>query len=385
MKILTVAATPFFSDRGCHVRIYNEAKYLKKFGAEVKICAYGSGRDVPGFEIKRIGGAKWYKKTEPGFSWGKIWLDFKMILLVRQEIKKFKPEAIHAHLWEGLGIAYWAKKLAFKNDIPIVFDLQGDIEEEFKNYNRKNVIARKIFTWLSKRAISWCDWLVVSSPNAVFSVEKIYKNKDRFSVVEDGTDIDLFRSLPDIFGKDKKKIEELRAWAGDKKALVYFGGLSDGKGTGELLEVFSEVAKTGADWKLILAGFGPAEEKYREYVKKNNLEEFVNLPGRIGYFAGPHLFSLADAAIDPKSGSAEGSVKLVSYMAAGLPVICFENEFNKGKVGDGGNFMKEMSELPNILPKIEKGQRIAYEKLAELSEEKEARKLFEIFQSVVKK
>lgn len=384
MKIITVAATPFFSDRGCHVRIYNEAKYLQKFGAEVRICTYHFGYDTPEFEAKRTSGAKWYKKTAPGFSWGKIWLDLKLIFLVRREIKKFKPDVLHAHLWEGLGVAYWAKKMAFKKEIPIIFDLQGDLEEEFKNYNRKNVLARKIFTWLSKKAINWCDWLVLSSPNAVLPVEKMFKNKNRLAVVEDGTDLDLFQNPPEMSKEDKAKIEKLKAWTNGKKVLVYIGGLSDGKGTGKLLEVFSKFAKNNSGWKLILAGFGVSEEKYREYVRKNNLEEFVNLPGRIGYFAGPHLFSLADAAVDPKSGSAEGSVKLVSYMAAGLPAICFENEFNWNKLGEAGYFMREMDDLQNILPKIEKGERIQYEKLSELSEEKEARKLFDIFQSLVK-
>jgi glycosyltransferase involved in cell wall biosynthesis len=282
-----------------------------------------------------------------------------------------------------LGIAYWANKLAFSK-IPIVFDLQGDLEEEFKNYNQKNKIAAKIFSRLSKRAINWCDYLVLSSPNAVGRMRNVFSSENRTSVVEDGTDIDLFQNPPEMSPEDEKKIKNIKSWAGDKKILVYIGGLSDSKGTGKLLNVFAEFVKIHPDWKLVLAGFGEAEKKYREYIQKNDLEKFVFLPGRIGYFACPHLFSLADTAVDPKSGSAEGSVKLVSYMAAGLPVICFDNEFNRNKIGGKGHFMREMDDLKNILPKIEKGGKIQYEKLAELSEEKEARKLFEIFESLAK-
>ena len=50
MKILVLAATPFFSDRGCHIRILNEAEGLKKAGHQVRICAYALGKDVPGIE-----------------------------------------------------------------------------------------------------------------------------------------------------------------------------------------------------------------------------------------------------------------------------------------------------------------------------------------------
>ena len=31
-KVLALAPTPFFSDRGCHIRIYEESKALKRLG-----------------------------------------------------------------------------------------------------------------------------------------------------------------------------------------------------------------------------------------------------------------------------------------------------------------------------------------------------------------
>ena len=41
-----IAPTPYFSDRGCHVRIYEEAKALKARSHEVVIVTYHLGRDV---------------------------------------------------------------------------------------------------------------------------------------------------------------------------------------------------------------------------------------------------------------------------------------------------------------------------------------------------
>src|SRR4030042_5385256 len=119
MKILTIAATPFFADRGCHMRIYNKAKYLKKFGADVKICTYFGGDNIEGLDIEKIERVGWYKRTAPGFSWGKFWLDIKLIFLCRRVIKSFQPDVIPAHLYEGLGVGYLAKRLAGRN-VPIV-------------------------------------------------------------------------------------------------------------------------------------------------------------------------------------------------------------------------------------------------------------------------
>jgi len=382
MRILTIAATPFFSDRGCHVRIYNKAKYLEKFGAKVKICTYFDGENVAGLDIDKIKKVDWYKKTAPGFSWGKFWLDIKLIFLCRKKIKTFRPDIIHAHLYEGLGVGYAAKRLAFRN-VPIVIDLQADLDEEFRNYSRDNYIARRIFVWLSKRLINRCNWLVLSSENVKPKMEKLYKYKDRITIIRDGVDLDLFSNIPQLTEEEQKKIEEIKKWKEDKKLLVYVGGLSDNKGIGELLESFNQFAAQSGEWKLLIGGFGSDEEKYKKYVSENNLEDFVYIAGKVKYFSLPAYLALADAGIDPKNGSTEASGKLVNLMTAGLPIICFDNEFNRARLREKGFYLQAFSELGGVLENIRPLERINYN-LEDLGEEKEAGKLFEIFQALTK-
>jgi glycosyltransferase involved in cell wall biosynthesis len=403
MKVLTIAATSFFSDRGCHMRIYGGAKYLEKLGAEVKICTYHAGEDIEGLDIERLGKVNWYKRTAPGFSWGKFWLDIKLIFLCRRLIKEFQPDVIHGHMYEGFGIGYVAKRLTFRNP-PVVVDLQADLEEEFKSYNRKNFIARRIFVWLSRRLINRCNWLVVSSENVRPQMEKIYKYKDKISIVRDGIDLDLFKNIPRLTQEEQKKIEEIKKWTEDKKMLVYIGGLSDNKGVGELIEAFKNIKKLGfeefrelnsrkekaelwekKEWKLLIGGFGNDEEKYKEYVRKNNLGDAVYFAGRVKYFSLPAYLALASAAIDPKNGNTtEGSGKLINLMAAGCPIICFEKDFNRARLGEKGHYMQNFSDLGSILENIETSEKIHYD-MEELGEEKEAKKLFDIFEKLIKK
>jgi glycosyltransferase involved in cell wall biosynthesis len=384
MRILTIAATPFFSDRGCHMRILNGAKYLEKFGAKVKICTYFSGESVGDLDIEKIKKVWWYRRTAPGFSWGKFWLDIKLIFLCRRAIRIFQPDIIHAHMYEGLGVGYVAKWLAFKN-IPIVIDLQADLNEEFKNYNRNNHIARRIFVWLSKRLINRCDWLVLSSENVRPHMEKLFKHKDRIAVIRDGIDLDLFRNIPKLSQEEQKNIEEIKNWKGDRKLLVYIGGLSDNKGVGQLLEGFNEhlVAAQRKEWKLLVGGFGSDEERYKEFIKENNLGEYVYFAGKVKYFSLPAYLALADAAIDPKNRSTEASGKLVNLMAASLPIICFDNEFNRSRLGEKGCYLQNFGELDSALGGIGYSRRISYN-LEDLDEEKEIRNLFGIFRSLIK-
>ena len=49
--VLHIAPTPFFSDRGCHIRICNEIKALIDCGMQVILCTYPLGDDVPGLEM----------------------------------------------------------------------------------------------------------------------------------------------------------------------------------------------------------------------------------------------------------------------------------------------------------------------------------------------
>jgi glycosyltransferase involved in cell wall biosynthesis len=374
MKILTIAATPFFADRGCHIRVYNEAKYLQKLGHEVVVTTYHNGQDVAGIETKRIKNVGWYKKTSPGFAWGKIWLDFKLFFLVRKEIQKFQPDVIHAHLYEGLEIGFKAQWFHFKK-IPMIVDLQGSLEKEFESYNQEKQKVKKFFNWLSKFAINRADHAVVSSENALEDVRGKYKNREKISVVKDGIDLESFQNLENPSEKVKKELEKIKKWQGESKLLIYTGGLSKGKGLEELINEFRKISD---DWKLLIFGSGELFDDY-----KNNLpKDKFFLAENHGYFDLPHYLDLADVAIDPKNDSTESSGKLMNYMAASLPIICFENEFNKARLGEQGSYMREVGDLNDILRDINLEKKTY--NLSEFSEEGEVKKLDRIIKELVK-
>lgn len=380
MKILTIAATSFFSDRGCHIRIYNEVKYLQKLGHKIRILGYDKGRDIENLDIKRISKTIFYKKKSPGFSWMKIWVDLKLFFLVRKEIKKFQPDVIHAHLYEGIAVGYLAKKIAFRK-IPIIGDIQGDLEKEFEGYNKKNIIAKKIFVAFSKKVINWCDWVFVSSKNALNSVNKIYKFPEKVSIIKDGVDLELFQDAAQVRNEIEREIEKVKNWKNKNKVLIYTGGLDDSKGTGELITEFKNIS---SDWKLILFGDGQDKNKYKTYIEDSNLMDKIFLTKHHGYFDLPFYLELADAGVDPKKNSSEGSGKLVNYMVVGLPVICFENNFNRDFLKEKGIYLQDINELKEKLILLENNNNDwEYESLNHLDGKEEMKKLELIFKKLV--
>ena len=106
-----IAPTPFFADRGCHVRIYEETRALQKLGCEVTICTYHNGKDIHGLDIRRIINIPWYKKLEAGPSFHMVYLDLLLFLKSLTTALKIKPDIIHGHLHEGAFIGFIVAKI----------------------------------------------------------------------------------------------------------------------------------------------------------------------------------------------------------------------------------------------------------------------------------
>jgi glycosyltransferase involved in cell wall biosynthesis len=153
-RILMVAPTPYFSDRGCHVQIYEVARSQQLNGNSVVIVTYHLGRDIGEIPIYRIPPVPWYRKRSAGPSWHKLYLDFLLMIRVLQVARQYKPHIIHAHLHEGAGISIIIARML---RVPVLLDLQGSLTGEMLNHNfvRKGSMPYLLFRKLEQQII-WC-------------------------------------------------------------------------------------------------------------------------------------------------------------------------------------------------------------------------------------
>jgi len=127
MKILVIAPTPFFADRGTHIRILEEALALEKLGYEIQIATYHVGRNIleevkTSIDVRRIHRwLFWYRKLEAGPDWQKIILDLMLIRKVFSLARKYKPDIIHGHIHEGVIIGWLVQKILFWRKIKSFF------------------------------------------------------------------------------------------------------------------------------------------------------------------------------------------------------------------------------------------------------------------------
>src|SRR3972149_4741938 len=126
-RILMIAPTSFFSDYGCHVRIFEEARTLQKHGHAVKIVTYYKGRNLPGLDVVRTRPTPWHAEYEVGSSRHKIAFDGLPSWPALKSALRFKPHIIPSHLHEG---ALIGSVLSAAGRAPHVFDFQGSLTGE---------------------------------------------------------------------------------------------------------------------------------------------------------------------------------------------------------------------------------------------------------------
>lgn len=333
MRILMIAPTPYFSDRGCHVRIYEESRALMARGHEVVIVTYHLGRDVGDIPVVRIPNIPWYHKQSAGPSWHKPYLDMLLLYKALVTAKKFRPDIIHAHLHEGAFLASIAKR-SFK--VPMVFDCQGSLTGELLDHGfmKKNGFLCRMFekleSWITRQA----DHIVTSStPTADLIRRNCPDMAGHLTPLIDAVDTDVFKPL--------RKNHELARKLGlpaDKRLIVYLGAMTTYQGVDLLLDALVQLSQQRDDFHALLMGY--PEATYIALAHELGLDGRVTFTGRLDYADAPLYLGLGDIAVAPKLSATEANGKLLNYIACGLPCVVFDNPTNRELLGDVGYYVK---------------------------------------------
>ena len=79
------------------------------------------------------------------------------------------------------------------------------------------------------------------------------------------------------------------------------------------------------------------------------MQKICTIVGRVPYEQLGDYLALADIALEPKlSDSGEASGKLLNYMGAGLPVVCFDTNSNRQILGESGYYAAKGALLDQI-------------------------------------
>jgi glycosyltransferase involved in cell wall biosynthesis len=328
-RILAIAPTPFFVDRGGHVQIYEQARSLIALGNTLELCTYHIGRDMPGIPTHRIMNIPWYNKTDAGPSYHKLYLMVLLFFLSWREIRRFKPDIMHGHGWDGCWIAFALSKLT---GVPFVFDMQGSFTGEIvaHGYAKTESLFFKLLKWIEKRTLHLGDVVTQSQQMVDDAIRDFDVRPDRIHHTYDGVDTEEFR--PGLDGSDLRAQLKLPT---DKKIVVFVGLLKPYQGVDSLLEAIKilvdDLHYTGAHF--LIMGF-PDEDKYTARAAEMGIGTYCTFPGKIDYKQLPRYLALGDVAVAPKLSPTEGDGKIYNYLANGLPIVAYDRPASKEILGD---------------------------------------------------
>ncbi|MGW8283749.1 MAG: glycosyltransferase family 4 protein, partial [Gemmatimonadota bacterium] len=302
-RVLMVAPTPFFADRGCHVRILGEVRALQAAGCDVTVCTYHHGRDVEGVRTVRIPRIPGYEKLTAGPSNAKYLADPLLLLRSVESALGEKPDVLHGHLHEGALIGRILRKLLA---VPLVFDYQGSLTDELTAHGyvdpdgAKARIFGKLETWIDTGA----DAVAASTTRASASLRDRYPSV-RIRTVLDGVDTDEFQPLP---ADRRAGIRQQFGIAPDAQLAIYVGVLADYQGIDLVLDHIAGTLRKHPRLQLLFAGY--PETEYRRRVDGMGLTGRVLFPGRVPFEETRALTAAADIGITAKLSATEGNLKI---------------------------------------------------------------------------
>ena len=327
-RVLMIAPTPFFADRGGHVRIYEEARALQALGYHVEVCTYHLGADRRGLPTHRTLRIPWYKKLTAGPTSHKLYVDVLLMLKTWSVARRFRPHILHGHLHEGAVIGWAVGKLL---GLPVVADFQGSLSGELAAH--EFIPPRGRFYRFVAHNEGWIDRLPdVAVASCTDVAEEL---RDRFQVRDvvlalDGADTEVFR--PDVAVGDLASMVPQGS-----QVVVYLGLLTAYQGVDHLLRAVPHVVSRVPSAHFLVMGY-PDEQVYQQKAEDLGVGNHVTFPGRIDYDRAARYLALGDIAVGPKLSDTESNGKLYNYMACGLPTVAFDMPPSREILGNLGVF-----------------------------------------------
>lgn len=251
-------------------------------------------------------------------------------------IKKWNLDVIHSHTEFGIGT--FARIIAKQLNIPLVHTYHT-MYEDYVHYITKgyfNGTSKKIVEHLTK---FYCDKtakeLIVPTKKAYDLFIEKYKVEKNVHIIPTGIEIEKFYK-ENINEKKLNKIKEKLNITKEDFIILYIGRLGQEKNVDFLIDNQEYFTKKNKNIKLVIVGSGPDYDKYKEKIKKLNLEENIILTGKVPYNEIQYYYNLGNVFVTASTTETQG-LTVIEAMSASVPVVCIDDESFRNTVVNGLN------------------------------------------------
>lgn len=228
------------------------------------------------------------------------------------EVRKFKPDVIHTHLFFGVGIeALLAAKLL---KIPII----GTNHTAIAEFVKYAPIKAK---WVGSASLRYASWYygrcnLTTSPSELLLEEmKLHGFKGKQEVVYNPIDAETFNVVAD---RDRETLK--KKFGVSDKTIVYAGRFAPEKNIDIIVRAVALAKEKIPDITLAMAGHGSFFSDIEKLVSEEGLEKNTKFLGTLSHFELADLYR-ASEIFSITSTSEIQSMTLIQAMACGLPII----------------------------------------------------------------
>ena len=319
--VAMVAACPFPANHGSAASIREMSDMLADMGHEVHIVTYATGQadiDIRRAKVHRIAPFRPETDAKVGPSREKFRADFQLLRLVLRVIRRERIDIIHAHNYEAALIGIMAKWITGR---PLLYNGVNLMSDELATYE---FIRPRWLAYAFGRAL---DWFVPIFPDHITAVSPELKQwlvqsgvrPEKIDVVPAGIDPALFENCSaDRFREQYNP--------GGGPIVMYAGVLNAFQRIDYLLHAFAAVSSEEPAARLFIVS--PLRSEALETEHKQ-LASQLDIADAITWIAPhplkdlPSYLALADVTVLPRSECPGHPVKLLNYMLAGKPTVCF--------------------------------------------------------------
>jgi glycosyltransferase involved in cell wall biosynthesis len=295
---------------------------LSQMGHYVHIVTYQIGQtdiDVGHAKLHRTGPFRPETNARVGPSPEKFREDLALFRLLRRVIQREQIDIIHAHNYEGALIGVMAKWITGR---PLLYNAVNLMSDELAGYH----FIRP--AWLARAMARGLDWFVPIFPDHVTAVSPELKEWFvKRGIADRKVDMIPAGIVPEMFDNaDPEKIRR-RHQINSGAIVMYTGVLNAFQRIDYLLRAFAVVSKQLPDVLLVMVSPLVSESHEKEYKK---LAERLGISDSIMWIAPhsledlPSYLALANVTVISRPECPGHPVKLLNYMLAGKPIVCFE-------------------------------------------------------------
>jgi len=310
---------------GVVTAVCTSAKALSE-SHDVKIFTVGNGVDkASGCDVIRFRGMnlptyKGYKFFVPSKDMWKRLTDIRLDIV---------------HVRSSVAFGLIALRFARKRGIPIIGTLDTPISDyvHYVPLLGKMQSARNVLSGTALKYMVWyynkCNAVIVPSKVTADWLQGIGCDS-KIIVLSNGVDTNRFNP--------NERSNSLRKELGIDKELVllHVGRITKEKSVGILIKAANTLKEDGRQFKLVIAGKGPALSSLKREAKLLGIDDCVSFAGFVPDKELPKYYASADAFVTASPVETEGIVMLEA-MASGLPVIGTDAGAIPEIVRDGAN------------------------------------------------